>query len=242
MPAASGCYGPMATMGCDPRFSPYGMSGGMGCGMAGCTPCGMTPGSLPRVCSCHIESWLLDPGIPGWVRIMMDLSSCFNQREPPVLCLHKIESFRVDGVHCKQSKQVHHAAAQAEQPERVDMTQPFGRKFDVISGDITPLMFFFLGNRFHLEIWSRNLLIEEMPRKSTWLECIFVRRLTQLLGWWCCYLLSYPKWRGTPEVGWNHLHHWVYLPGAGLPPGWEQARVDEVCNYQMTLLGYFLRT
>ena len=40
------------------------------------------------------------------------LSSCFNQREPPVLCLHKIESFRVDGVHCKQSKQVHHAAAQ----------------------------------------------------------------------------------------------------------------------------------
>ena len=50
---APGCYGPMATMGCDPRFSPYGMSGGMGCGMAGCTPCGMTPGS-PRVCSCHI--------------------------------------------------------------------------------------------------------------------------------------------------------------------------------------------
>ena len=45
-----GCYGPMATnLGCDPRFSPYGCSGCMGCGCGmpgmGCTP-GMTPGRI----------------------------------------------------------------------------------------------------------------------------------------------------------------------------------------------------
>jgi len=58
---AQGCYGPMATMGCDPRFSPYGMSGGMGCGMAGCTPCGMTPGAP---CGCA------GAGLPpGWEQI-----------------------------------------------------------------------------------------------------------------------------------------------------------------------------
>ena len=52
-----GCYGPMATnLGCDPRFSPYGCSGCMGCGCGmpgmGCTP-GMTPG---RICA---GNWLI---------------------------------------------------------------------------------------------------------------------------------------------------------------------------------------
>ena len=96
----------------------------------------------------------------------------------------------------------------------------------------TPLMFFFLRNRFHLEIWSWNLLIEEMPRKSTWLEWILLGGLLSCLdGGVAIFFLTLNEEAPLSEVGWNHLHHWVYLPGAGLPPGWEQARVDEVWNY-----------
>mmetsp|Transcript_24172 Transcript_24172/g.39407 ORF Transcript_24172/g.39407 Transcript_24172/m.39407 type:complete len:314 (+) Transcript_24172:30-971(+) len=63
---AQGCYGPMATnLGCDPRFSPYGCTGCMGCGCGmpgmGCTP-GMTPGAA---CGCAGAPQLP----PGWEQI-----------------------------------------------------------------------------------------------------------------------------------------------------------------------------